>query len=171
VITENDEQAIRKLDEAWETAWNQRDMQSLASLVTPEVDFVTVMGGWLGGRETFQNYHTAIHETQFKNATQRFRGMAIRPLSPDICIVHMNWTNAGDTDRDGTPPYVVMVPRRKSVSAAARTFVSQSLPPGKGSIMSDISIDRLKVLRDAREEGRLEDRELRSRPKGHLDDT
>jgi hypothetical protein len=34
--------------------------------------------------------------------------------------------------------------------------------------MSDISIDRLKVLRDAREEGHLEGRELRSLPKGHL---
>jgi hypothetical protein len=29
--------------------------------------------------------------------------------------------------------------------------------PGRGSIMSDISIDRLKVLRDAREEDHLED--------------
>jgi hypothetical protein len=35
--------------------------------------------------------------------------------------------------------------------------------------MSDVSIDRLKVLRDAREDGHLEDRELRSVPKGHLD--
>jgi hypothetical protein len=38
-------------------------------------------------------------------------------------------------------------------------------------IMADTGIDRLKVLRDAREEGRREDRKLSSLPKGHLDAT
>jgi uncharacterized protein (TIGR02246 family) len=66
MITENDERAIRRLGEVWETAWNTHDMPLLASLVTPGVDFVTVMGAWLGGREIFQKYHTAIHETQFE---------------------------------------------------------------------------------------------------------
>jgi uncharacterized protein (TIGR02246 family) len=80
MISADDEKAIRKLGPTWESAWNTHDMRLLASLVTPGIDFVTVMGGWLGGRETFQKYHAAIHATQFKNATQRFLGMAIRPL-------------------------------------------------------------------------------------------
>jgi len=103
MISSQDEEAIRSLGKTWEIAWNTHDMRLLASLVTPGVDFVTVMGGWLSGRETFQKYHAGIHATQFKNATQRLHGMTIRPLTRDICVVHMNWTNAGDTDVDGTP--------------------------------------------------------------------
>ena len=57
---------------------------------------------------------------------------------------------------------------RRGLSGRQRRKPARGRRLGKGSIMSDIGIDRWKVLRDAREEGRLEDRELRSLPKGHF---
>ena|SRR5580704_3120527 len=33
----------------------------------------------------------------------RSDGMAIRPLTADIWLVHRNWSMVGDTDPDGTP--------------------------------------------------------------------
>ncbi len=50
----------------------------------------------------FDQYNTQIHATQFKTSVFRVHGMAIRPIAPDICIVHVNWGLSGDTNRDGT---------------------------------------------------------------------
>jgi hypothetical protein len=69
----------------------------------PNVDFIHVMGGWLGGRVAFQKYHAERHADVFKASVTRTQGMTIRPLTPDICLVHRNWRMVGDTDRDGTP--------------------------------------------------------------------
>ena len=43
------------------------------------------------------------HAAQFRTSITRTRDMTIRPLTPDICVVHGNWTMAGDAERDGTP--------------------------------------------------------------------
>lgn len=103
MISSEDEKAIRALANAMEAAWNTHDMEAFASLVTPDVDFIHVKGGWLGGREIVRKYHTERHATQFKNSIHNTMGVAIRPLTPDICVAHVNWRNSGDTDPDGTP--------------------------------------------------------------------
>ena len=103
MISHDDEIAIRRLGGAWEAAWNEHDMRALASLVTPGVDFITVMGSWLGTQNVFEQHHAKMHATQFKASVWRTRGMAIRPLAAEICVVHVNWSMSGDTNRDGTP--------------------------------------------------------------------
>jgi uncharacterized protein (TIGR02246 family) len=103
MISRNDELAIREIRKQWEIAWNTHDMDLLASLVTPGIDFVHVMGGWLGGRDVFKRYHAERHATQFRNSTTSSSGMSIRPLTPDICLVHVNWSMSGDTEFDGSP--------------------------------------------------------------------
>ncbi len=103
MIAPEDEAAIRQLGSAWDEAWNGHDMRALALLVTPNVDFIHVMGGWLGGRDAFEKYHAERHADVFKASVTQTLGMAIRSLTPDICLVHRNWRMVGDTDRDGTP--------------------------------------------------------------------
>jgi uncharacterized protein (TIGR02246 family) len=44
---------IDALIEAWARAWNAHDMQAAAALVHDDVDFVTVAGLWLRGRDEF----------------------------------------------------------------------------------------------------------------------
>ena len=102
MISPDDEKAIREIRHQWEIAWNTHDMELLGSLVTPSVDFIHVMGGWLGGRDVFQRYHAERHATQFKDSTTSSRGMTMRALTPDICLVHVNWVMYGDTEFDGT---------------------------------------------------------------------
>jgi uncharacterized protein (TIGR02246 family) len=103
MIPPDDEAAIRQLGTAWDEAWNRHDMNALADLVTQNVDFIHVGGGWLGGRDAFREYHAERHTDMFKASNTRTLGMSIRELTPDICLVHRNWRMEGDTDRDGTP--------------------------------------------------------------------
>ena len=103
MISHNDEAAIGQLGDRWEAAWNAHDMRALAALVSPDVDFITVKGGWLGDREIFQTYHSARHAAQFLTSIWRTQGMTVRPLTPDICAAHVNWRITGDCDPDGTP--------------------------------------------------------------------
>jgi uncharacterized protein (TIGR02246 family) len=103
MIAPEDEAAIRKLGTAWDDAWNRHDMVALADLVTQNVDFIHVMGGWLGGRAAVRKYHADRHADAFKASVTRTLGMAIRPLTPAVCLAHRNWRMEGDTDRDGTP--------------------------------------------------------------------
>ena len=45
MIQPEDEAAIRQLGAAWDEAWNRHNMNALANLVTPNVDFIHVGGG------------------------------------------------------------------------------------------------------------------------------
>ena len=74
MIGPDDEAAIRRLGVAWDEAWNQHDMRALALLVTPNVHFIHVMGGWLGGRDAFEKYHAARHADIFKASVTRNPG-------------------------------------------------------------------------------------------------
>jgi uncharacterized protein (TIGR02246 family) len=103
MIVPEDQAAIRQLGNAWDEAWNRHDMSALALLVTPNVDFIHVLGGWLGGRDAFEKYHAERYADVFKASVTRTLGMAIKPLTPDICLVHRNWRMVGDKGRDGTP--------------------------------------------------------------------
>ena len=103
MISPSDEAEIRQLAVEMEEAWNRHDGDALAEQLTPAADFIHVRGGWLGGREAFRKYIVARHATQFKNSVHHTTGMAIRPLTSEICVVHLTWTNTGDTDLDGTP--------------------------------------------------------------------
>ena len=104
MIAAADEGAIRRLGNAWDEAWNTHDMQALAALVSPTVDFIHVLGGWLGGRDAFKKYHARLHATRFKRSITRRGGMTIRPLAQNICLVHRNWRMTGEQDQDGALP-------------------------------------------------------------------
>jgi uncharacterized protein (TIGR02246 family) len=102
MIHPEDEEAIRQLGAAWDKAWNTHDMRALALLVSPTVDFIHVLGGWLGGREAFERYHARLHETRFKTSSTQTQGMTIKPLAQDVCVVHRNWRMTGEQGPEGS---------------------------------------------------------------------
>jgi uncharacterized protein (TIGR02246 family) len=128
MIAPEDEAVIRQLGMAWDDGWNGHDMDALADLVTPDVDFIHVMGGWLGGRDAFQKYHAERHADAFKASVTRTLGMAIRPLTPVICLVHRNWRMEGGhrsrrnaaCDAEGGHYYLGRPPRRLKVAHRRR---------------------------------------------------
>src|SRR5258708_9577220 len=88
---------------AWADAWNQHDVDALARLVCPDVEFVNVAGVWLRGFGEFKQHHAKIHRFQMKQSAWTNIAHQFRQLSDDLCLVHLEWTIAGDRDADGTP--------------------------------------------------------------------
>jgi uncharacterized protein (TIGR02246 family) len=98
-----DEKAIQEIETRWQNAWNQHDISALAALFTEDADFITVIGKWCKGKKDFYDYHVRLHQAMFKDSVWKTTGTQIRFLSPEVAIVHVNWTITGDRNADGTP--------------------------------------------------------------------
>ncbi len=94
---------IDALIEAWACAWNAHDMHAAAALVDADVDFVTVAGRWLRGRNEFLRHHQDIHQRHMRETTWATVGYALRPLRDDLVLAHQEWTITGECDSEGTP--------------------------------------------------------------------
>src|ERR1700724_1000835 len=97
------ERAVSGLIHAWADAWNAHDMEQARSLVAADVDFVTVAGLWLKGGGEFLAHHRAIHRMQMWESEWTNLQYEPRFIREDLCLVHLEWTIAGDRDPDGTP--------------------------------------------------------------------
>jgi uncharacterized protein (TIGR02246 family) len=91
------------LVEAWAAAWNAHDMQRAAALVAADVDFVTVAGRWLKGRDEFLRHHRDIHRRQMRDTTWATLGYEVRRLHEDFALAHLEWVISGERDADGGP--------------------------------------------------------------------
>jgi len=98
-----EEQAVRKLPEAFRDAFNKHDAHELAGIMAEDVDFVTVGALWLHGRTNFEKYHTRLLSGRFKETTTTILQTSVRFLRPDLAVVHWSWTIHGDRSIDGTP--------------------------------------------------------------------
>jgi len=78
-------------------------MHAAAALVEPDVDFVTVAGRWLRGRDEFLRHHDEIHRLHMRETTWTTLAYAIRRLRDDLALAHLEWTIMGELDSDGTP--------------------------------------------------------------------
>jgi len=97
-----DEEAVRKLPQAFCTAFNHHDGHEVAKIMADDVDFVTVGAWWIHGRPDFEKYHTRMLSGRFAGIKFEPLHIAVRFLRPDIAIVHWSWTAVGDKNVDGT---------------------------------------------------------------------
>jgi len=100
--TKLDEEAVRKLPEAFADAWAKHDGHELARIMADDVDFVTVGATWLHGRPDFEKYHSRLLSGRFRESTITPLQTAVRFLRPDIAVVHWSWIVAGDKNPDGS---------------------------------------------------------------------
>lgn len=77
-------------------------MDALAEVVAPDVDFVTVGGRWLKGRESFRKHHTELHAKGHTEAVVETRATHVQRLSPDVVLLHVEHAIRGDRNPDGT---------------------------------------------------------------------
>ena len=63
----DDAEAIRRIEQMWDAAWNRHDAKALAALLSEDVDFVNVTGAWFKGRSEFEERMRQTHEGAFKN--------------------------------------------------------------------------------------------------------
>jgi uncharacterized protein (TIGR02246 family) len=87
----------------WEDAWNRHDMDALADVVAEDVDFLTVGGHLQKGRQEFKKNHAETHAHQLRKSTFEVRATRVQRLTPDVVLMHVEWTIRGDMNRDGTP--------------------------------------------------------------------
>ena len=89
---------------AWQDAWNRHDMDALSDLVAEDVDFITVGGRWLKGREAFKQHHTRVHSAAvFGEASVEIRASHVKRLSPEVVLMLVEHVVRGDRNPDGTP--------------------------------------------------------------------
>ncbi|GEO18711.1 SgcJ/EcaC family oxidoreductase [Microvirga aerophila] len=98
--------AAARLAASWEDAWNRHDMDAAASLVAQDVEFVTVAGLWLRGREEFLSHHRRIHAMQMQDSQWVNLAVSQRVIRDDLVLIHLEWRVTGDREPDGTarPP-------------------------------------------------------------------
>jgi len=92
---------------AWQDAWNRHDMEALADVVAENVDFITIGGRWLKGREAFRMHHQRVHSAAvFSESSVEIAATHVQRLSPGIVLMHVEHKARGDRNPDGSarPP-------------------------------------------------------------------
>jgi len=144
-----DEQAVRKLPQAFCDAWAKHDGHELAKMMDDDVDFVTVATTYLHGKADFEKFHMRLLSGRFKDSTITPLETALRFLRPDMAVVHWSWKIAGDKNADGTPRpprfgLMTMVAEKRGdawpVIVAQNTNAMLGTPPELQDITTPIAI-------------------------------
>jgi uncharacterized protein (TIGR02246 family) len=96
------------------SAWNEHDVRALSRLFADAADFVNVVGIWWKSRREIEAAHAATHQTLFKASTLSGQVASVKPLRPDVAVVHAAWTLIGSRTPDGRP-----MPERKASSSSS----------------------------------------------------
>ena len=67
--TRADEEAVRKLPEAFSDAWAKHEGHELAKMMAGDVDFVTGATTYLPGQSDFEEFHVRLPSGRFKDST------------------------------------------------------------------------------------------------------
>ena len=97
-----DEEAVRKIPQAFAAAWAKHDGQQLSLIMADNVDFVDVAGDWLRGRADFALYHSRLLSVRFRESTLTPLEVSVRFLRPDLAVLHWSWRIEGDRNFDQT---------------------------------------------------------------------
>jgi uncharacterized protein (TIGR02246 family) len=148
--TKADEEAVRKLPQAFCDAWAKHDGHELAKIMADDVDFVTVATTYLHGRADFEKFHGRLLSGRFKESTLTPLQTTVRFMRPDMAVVHWSWKVEGDKNFDGIrrqePRYgmMTMVAEKRSgtwlVVVAQNTNAMLGIPPELQDIKTPIPI-------------------------------
>ena len=136
-----DETAIRAVEMGLQEAWNHHDMKAWANLFTEDADFVNVAGWWWKGRGEIEKKHTEIHAYIFRDSTLTIGEVQTKFLTPEIAIVHVLWSLAGNRNPDGSDGqprkgiFTQVLQRQNGkwlIAAAQNTDSRPEVPPAMG---------------------------------------
>jgi uncharacterized protein (TIGR02246 family) len=86
-----DEAAINKQVDAMIYSWNNHNYDDMKNYTTENTDWVNVVGMWWKGRKESQYAHQAYHNTFLKTSVCEKKSVAIRFITKDVAIVHVEW--------------------------------------------------------------------------------
>ena len=102
-MTQANQASRVSLIDAWARAWNGHDMRAAATLVASDVDFVTVAGLWLKGRDEFGRHHHDVHTRHLRATTWKTLASEVRPLGDDLALAHLEWEIVGELGAGDAP--------------------------------------------------------------------
>jgi uncharacterized protein (TIGR02246 family) len=114
-MTRQEGDAIRSVISRFIHSWNEHDVDALADLFAKDADFVDVFGNWFKDRASIKRALAQRHATVFRESRFTEKEVVVRPLRPDLAVVHAVIELSGAFDREG-----------------------RQLPPGLGVITSMI---------------------------------
>ncbi len=82
-----EEQALHKIVEQLESAWNRGDSVAWADLFVEDADFVHILGGHFTGRTSIERGHRTIFDTIYKGSTNKFVVEKVRLVGDHVAIV------------------------------------------------------------------------------------
>ncbi len=87
-------------------AWNRHDIDAFVAEMTPDVDWINVVGMHWRGRDAVRGAHVALHRGMFANSTMLPHDtIETRQLSPDVAMVVYNSSIEGVGATPGGMPY------------------------------------------------------------------
>ncbi len=101
-VLQTDAAAIRALLDRQIDSWNHHDMKAYVADMTPDVDWVNIVGMWWQGRDDVYRAHEKYHETIFKSRTLKpWKQVDLRAVTPDVIIATAIGEGDGFTGSDG----------------------------------------------------------------------
>ena len=88
--------------QAWVEGWNAGDATRLASLFTPDADFVNVVGLWWNNNQDIRQAHDYGFRTIFPGSTILALKTRVRTLG-ETAVVHAKWQVHGQITPEGSP--------------------------------------------------------------------
>lgn len=83
----NEEQALHKIVEQLESAWNRGDSVTWTNLFAEDADFVHILGGHFTGHTAIERGHRTIFDTIYKGSTNKFVVEKVRFVGNQVAIV------------------------------------------------------------------------------------
>ena len=105
-VASPDRIAIESIVTRQADAWNRHDMHAFVADMTPDVDWINIVGMHWQGRETVERAHAGLHRLPlFANSRMEPGELEMRALSPDVILAveHSRVEGAGPTP--GGEPY------------------------------------------------------------------
>lgn len=104
MIAESPSDGPESVPHAFAQAWNARDPDRLAALFEAEAEFVNVTGLWWHDREAIRRAHAYGLSRIFAGSSLRVLALRVKPLAPDIAVVHARMRLTGQTPPEGAVP-------------------------------------------------------------------
>lgn len=87
--TKHDEQAILDVVTGMSSAWKAGDAAALVEFFTEDADQTVWTGRYLKGRSAIREGHQQIFDTIYKDTEMEKKVKAMRFITPDVCLVHL----------------------------------------------------------------------------------
>ena len=95
-------ESVKKVVHALADAWNRKDPEGFAALLTEDGEWTDVLANYVQGREAVRKLHVFPFTTVLKKARLTLNDIRVRFLKPDVATVDITWETVGQTTPDGT---------------------------------------------------------------------